>query len=53
MNKTILNEAVEKCKNETKLALQTVYNALNQGQQKKLLKDEKVKSLFELYEVTL
>lgn len=53
MNKILLNEAVEKCKNETKLALQTVYNALNQGQQKKLLKDEKVKSLFELYEVTL
>lgn len=53
MNKTILNEAVEKCKNETKLALQTVYNALNQGQQNKILKDEKVKALFELYEVTL
>lgn len=53
MNKIILNEAVERCKNETKTALQTVYDALNQGQQKKLLKDENVKALFELYEVTL
>lgn len=32
-------------------ALQTVYNALNQGQQKKLLKDEKVKALFDQYGV--
>ena len=53
MNKTILNKAVEKCKNETKTALQTVYDALNPGQQNKILKDEKVKALFELYEVTL
>jgi hypothetical protein len=29
-----------------------VYDALNQGQQKKILKDEKVKSLFDLYGVT-
>ena len=53
MNKTILNEAVERCKNETKIALQTVYDALNPGQQNKILKDENVKALFELYEVTL
>lgn len=32
-------------------ALQTVYDSLNQGQQKKLLKDEKVKALFDHYEV--
>lgn len=51
MNKEILIKAVEKCKNETKTALQTVYNALNKGQQSKLLKDEKVKALFDLYEV--
>lgn len=36
---------------ETKDALQTVYDALNQGQQKKLVKDEKVKALFDRYGV--
>ena len=36
---------------EVKEALQTVYNALNQGQQKKLLKNEVVKSMFERYGV--
>ena len=51
MNKTTLNEAVAKCKNDTKNALQTVYDALNQGQQKKIVKDEAVKALFDLYGV--
>lgn len=36
---------------EIKTALQTMYNALNQGQRKKILKDEKVKALFERYSV--
>ena len=36
---------------EIKIALQTMYNALNQGQRKKILKDEKVKTLFERYGV--
>ena len=36
---------------ETKTALQTVYDALNHGQQQKLLKDEKVKALFDHYGV--
>lgn len=36
---------------EIKTALQTIYNALNQGQQKKILKNEKVKALFERYSV--
>lgn len=36
---------------DTKTALQTVYDALNQGQQKKILKDEKVKALFDHYGV--
>ena len=36
---------------EIKTALQTMYNALNQGQRKKILKDEKVKTLFERYGV--
>ena len=52
MTKEILNEAVENRKNETKTALQTVYDALNKGQQNKILKDEKVKDLFDLYEVS-
>lgn len=36
---------------ETKVALQTVYDALNQGQQKKILKDPGVKELFDRYGV--
>lgn len=36
---------------ETKVALQTVYDALNQGQQKKLLKEESVNDLFDRYGV--
>ena len=51
MTKKELTEAVEKAKAETKNALQTVYDALNQGQQKKIVKDEAVKKLFDLYGV--
>ena len=36
---------------ETKEALQLVYDSLNQGQQKKLLKNEEVKALFDRYEI--
>ena len=36
---------------DTKAALQTVYDALNQGQQQKLLKNEDVKALFDFYGV--
>ena len=35
--------------NEIKTALQTMYDALNHGQQQKILKDEKVKALFDRY----
>jgi hypothetical protein len=38
---------------ETKNALQTVYDALNKGQQQKILKDEEVKALFDRYEVII
>lgn len=51
MKKQELTAAVDAAKQETKTALETVYAALNQGQQKKLLKDEKVKALFDLYGV--
>ena len=51
MTKDELKSAVELARTETKNALQTVYDSLNQGQQKKLVKDEAVKSLFDLYGV--
>lgn len=36
---------------EVKNALETVYNELNQGQRKKLLKSESVKAMFDRYGV--
>ena len=36
---------------DTKSALRTVYDALNQGQQKKILKNAQVKALFDRYGV--
>ena len=51
MTKTDLNTAVATAKQETREALQTVYDALNQGQRNKIVKEEKVKSLFDLYGV--
>ena len=51
MKKAELTVAVESAKTETKNALQTVYDALNQGQQKKIVKNESVKVLFDLYGV--
>ena len=51
MKKKTLTEAVVEAKTNTKNALQTVYNALNSGQQKKIVKDEAVKALFDLYGV--
>lgn len=44
-------EAATAVYEETKVALQTVYDALNQGQQKKILKEESVKELFDRYGV--
>lgn len=51
MRKTDLLTAIKTVKDETRNALQTMYDALNQGQQKKIVKDEKVKALFDLYGV--
>lgn len=51
MKKADLIRAVEDAKKETKSALQVVYDTLNQGQQKKIVKNEKVKALFDLYGV--
>ena len=36
---------------EIKEALETVYGALNQGQKKKILKNAKVKALFDRYKI--
>ena len=51
MNKATLVESVMECKEETKEALQTVYDELNNGQQKKLLKNDTIKALFDRYGV--
>ena len=51
MTQKELTQAVQATKEATKQALQTVYDALNSGQQKKILKDEAVKALFDLYGV--
>ena len=51
MKKSKLTLAVAETKSETKNALQTVYDALNSGQKKKIVKDESVKTLFDLYGV--
>ena len=48
--KTLINKT-EEAISETRNALKTVYEALNQGQQKKLLKDAEVAKLFERYNV--
>lgn len=51
MKKTELTAAVDAAKLETKNALQTIYDALNHGQQKQIVKDEAVRALFDLYGV--
>lgn len=43
--------AAETVAAETKTALQTVFDNLNQGQQKKLLKSPEVRALFDRYAV--
>lgn len=49
MRKSELTAAVQAVKTETRNALQTMYDALNPGQQKKIVKDEAVKALFDRY----
>ena len=51
ITKKTLQKNVIKTKEETKTALQTLYDALNQGQQKKVLKNAEVKVLFDRYGV--
>lgn len=48
-----LRQAVEAAKEETRAALQAVYDSMNHGQQKQIVKDEAVKALFERYSVVI
>lgn len=52
MTKEELETKTDKVINETKEALQTVYDTLNQGQQKQIIKNENVKELFDRYNVS-
>ncbi len=51
ISKKKLQENVNKTKGETKDALQTLYDSLNHGQQKKVVKNAEVKALFDRYGV--
>ena len=51
MTKAQLETKTTEVINETKASLQVVYDALNQGQQKKIVKNEAVKALFDRYGV--
>lgn len=51
VTKAKLDAAVQAAKGETRAALQTVYDALNHGQKIQIVKDERVRALFDLYEV--
>lgn len=49
ISKVKLRQNVSQTKNETKAALQQIYDSLNQGQQKKLIKDPEVEQLLRRY----
>lgn len=51
ISKKKLQENVKAVKIETKAALQLVYDSMNQGQRKKLIKNEEVKRLLKFYGV--
>ncbi len=51
MTRDELMAAVEEAKTTTREALQTVYDAMNNGQQKQIVKNEAVKALFDNYGV--
>lgn len=51
ISKEKLQGNVSNTKSETKSALQLIYDSLNQGQQKKLLKNDAVKKLLVFYGV--
>lgn len=51
IDKDKLRENVSKTKSETKAALQTLYDNLNKGQRKKLVKNPAIKALLIRYGV--
>ena len=51
MNKDALTAAVEACKAETKQALEIFLGELNQGQRKKLIRNETVKPILDRFGV--
>lgn len=51
MTKAELTRAVEAAKRETRDALQTMYDAMNSGQRKQIVKVEAVKTLLDRYGV--
>ncbi len=52
MTKDKLSSAVKEAKAETRDALQTMYDAMNHGQQKQIVKDAMVRELFDRYGVS-
>lgn len=52
MTKEKLTSAVDAAKTETRDAMQTMYDALNKGQKKQIVKNEAVKTLFNRYGVS-
>lgn len=51
MKKSELTAAVAVCKTETREALQLLFDNVNKGQQKQLVKREEIKALFDRYGV--
>lgn len=51
ISKNELDKRVQNRISDTKEALQLVVDELNQGQRKKITKNQKVKDLFDFYEV--
>lgn len=52
MAKSELTAKTDAAITETRDALQTIYDALNHGQRKQIVKDEAVKALFDRYGVS-
>ena len=52
MLKSELQEKTQAVKDETRTALQLLFDSINQGQQKQLVKREEIKALFDRYGVT-
>ena len=52
MLKSELQEKAQAVKDETRTALQLLYDSINRGQQKQLVKREEIKALFDRYGVT-